>query len=57
MASNQEKIDFTVYEKELLQMPPHVYDIYGFLLNNGMHAFQPQCKMEMDVLKYSQNCH
>ena len=57
MASNQEKIDFTVYGKELLQMPPHIYDIYGSLLNNSMHAFQPQCKMDMDVLKYSLNCH
>ena len=58
MALNQDKlIDFTVYGKELLQMPSHVHDIYGSLLNNGMHAFQPQCKMNMDVLKYFLNCH
>ena len=57
MASNQEKIDFTVYGKELLWMSPHVYDIYGSLLNIGIYAIQPQCNMDMDVLKYSLNCH
>ena len=57
MASNQGKIDFTVYGKELLQMSPHVHDIYGSLLNNGIYAVQPQCKMDMDVIKYSMKCH
>ena len=58
MASNQDKlIDFSVYGEELLQMSPCVHDIYGSLLNNGMYAFQPQCKMDMDVIKYSLNCH
>ena len=38
-------------------MSPHVQDIYGSLLNNGMYAFQPQCKMDMDVIRYSLNCH
>ena len=50
-------IDFTVYRKELLQMSPHVHDIYGSLLNNGIYAFQPQCKMDVDVIKYSMRCH
>ena len=57
MASNEGKIDFTVYGKELSQMSSHVHDIYGSLLNNGIYAFQPICKMDMDVLKYSLNCH
>ena len=58
MASNQEKlVDLSVYGEELPQMSPHVQDIYGSLLNNGMYAFQPQCKMDMDVIKYSLNCH
>ena len=58
MASNQEKsIDFSVYGKELSQMSPRVQDVYGSLLNNGMYAFQPQCKMDMDVIRYSVNCH
>ena len=38
-------------------MSPRVHDIYGSLLNNGMYAVQPQCKMDMDVIKYSLNCH
>ena len=41
MASNQGKVDFTVYGKELLQMSPRVHDIYGSLLNNGIYAVQP----------------
>ena len=58
MASNQDNsIDFSVYGEKLLQMSPHVHDIYGSLLLNGMYAFQPQCKMDLDVLKYSLNCH
>ena len=58
MASNQEKlVDFSVYGQELPQMSPHVQDIYGSLLNNGMYAFQPQCKMDMDVIRYYLNCH
>ena len=54
---NEGKIDFSVYGKELLQMPPQVHDVYGSLLNNGIYAFQPNCKMDMDVIKYSMNCH
>ena len=60
MASNEEnegKIDFSVYGKELLQMPPHVHDIYRSLLNNGLYVFQPNCKMEVDVVGYSMRCH
>ena len=57
MASNQDKIDFSVFEEELLQMSPHVHDIYGCLLKNGMYAFQPQCKKDLDVIKYSLHCH
>ena len=57
MASDQGKVDFTVYGKELLQMSPHVHDIYGSLLNNGIYAIQHQCKMDMDVIKYSMRCH
>ena len=57
MASDQGKVDFTVYRKELLQMSPRVHDIYGSLLNNGIYAVQPQCKMDMDVIKYSMRCH
>ena len=38
-------------------MYSHVQDIYGSLLNNHIYAFQPFCKMDMDVLRYSLNCH
>ena len=60
MASNQEKeqkIDFTVFGKELLQMPQHIHEVYGSLLNNGLYVSQPDCLMEVDVVRYAMQCH
>ena len=60
MASNQEqeqKIDFAVFGKELLQMPQHIHEVYGSLLNNGLYVFQPKCLMEVDVVRYAMQCH
>ena len=54
---NEEKIDFSVYGKELLQMPPHIHEVYGSLLNNGLYVVQPDCLMEVDVVRYSMQCH
>ena len=54
---NEGKIDFSVYGKELLQMPPYVHEVYGLLLNNGLYVVQPNCKMEVDVVRYSMRCH
>ena len=54
---NEEKIDFSVYGKELLQMPPHIHEVYGSLLNNGLYEVQPDCLMEVDVVRYSMQCH
>ena len=53
MASEEEKIDFSVFGKELLQMPPHIHQVYGSLLNNGLYVTQPDCLMEVDVVRYS----
>ena len=60
MASNQEKeqkIDFSVFGKELLQMPQHIHEVYGSLLNNRLYVSQPNCLMEVDVVRYSMQCH
>ena len=60
MASNQEKeqkIDFSVFGKELLQMPQHIHEVYGSLLNNGLYVSQPDCLMEVDVVRYAMQCH
>ena len=60
MASNQEKeqkIDFSVFGKELLQMPQHIHEVYGSLLNNGLYVVQPKCLMEVDVVRYAMQCH
>ena len=57
MASNEEKIDFSVFGKKLLHMPPHIHEVYGSLLNNGLYVVQPKCLMEVDVIRYSLHCH
>ena len=57
MASNKEKIDFSVFGKELMEMPPHIHEVYGSLLNNGLYVVQPNCLMEVDVIRYSLKCH
>ena len=57
MASEKEKIDFSVFGKELLQMPPHIHQVYGSLLNNGLYVTQPDCLMEVDVVRYAMHCH
>ena len=54
---NEGKINFSVFGKELLQMPPHIHQVYGSLLNNGVYVVQPNCKMEVDVVRYSMRCH
>ena len=54
---NEGKTDFSVYGKELLQMPPYIHEVYGSLLNNGLYVVQPNCKMEVDVVRYSMRCH
>ena len=54
---NEEKIDFSVFGKELLQMPPHIHKVYGSLLNNRLYVVQPHCLMEVDAIRYSMQCH
>ena len=54
---NEDKIDFSVFGKELLQMPPHIHEVYRSLLNNGLYVVQPNCQMEVDVVRYSMRCH
>ena len=60
MASNQEqekKINFSVFGTELLHMPQHIHEVYGSLLNNGLYVSQPDCLMEVDVVRYAMQSH
>ena len=57
MKEMKEKSISLCYGKELLQMPPHIHEVYGSLLNNGLYVVQPNCKMEVDVVRYSMRCH
>ena len=55
MASNQldysSKIDFSVFGNELVTLSPYAADVYGSLCNNRLHVFQPNCQMDLSVIK------
>ena len=61
MASNQldysDIIDFSVFGEELVMLNPHAQDVYGSLLNNGLYVFQPNCKMDLRVVKAALGCY
>ena len=61
MASNQDdilnKIDFSVFGVELPRLNPYAQDMYVCLLNNGIHVFQPNCQMSLDVIKSALGCY
>ena len=61
MASNQldylDKIDFSVFGDELVMLTPHAEDVYGSLRNNGLHVFQPNCQMDLSVVKAVLSCY
>ena len=61
MASNQvdtlDEVDFSAFGMELPRLNPYAQDVYGCLLNNGMHVFQPNCKMDLRVVKAALGCY
>ena len=61
MASNQvdtsDEVDFSVFRVELPRLNPYAQDMYGCLLNNGMYIFQPNCKMDLRVVKAALGCY
>ena len=61
MASNQvdtsDEVDFSVFGVELPRLNPYAQDVYGCLLNNGMYVFQPNCKMDLRVVKAALSCY
>ena len=61
MASNQvdtlDEVDFSVFGVELPRLNPYAQDVYGCLLNNGMYVFQPNCKMDLRVVKAALGCY
>ena len=61
MASNQvdtsDEVDFSVFGVELPRLNPYAQDMYGCLLNNGMYVFQPNCKMDLRVVKAALGCY
>ena len=61
MASNQvyisDEVDFSVFGLELPRLNPYAQDMYGCLLNNGMYVFQPNCKMDLQVVKAALGCY
>ena len=61
MASNQvdisDEVDFSVFGMELPRLNPYAQDVYGCLLNNGMDIFQPNCQMDLRVVKAALGCY
>ena len=61
MASNQvdtsDEVDFSVFGVELPRLNSYAQDVYGCLLNNRMYVFQPNCKMDLRVVKAALGCY
>ena len=57
MASNTPVIvEYSVFG-ELPVLSLAAQDVYGCLLNNGIYAFQPNCHMDVDVVKSALGCY
>ena len=61
MASDQvdtsDVVDFSVFSVELPRLNPYAQDVYSCLLNNGMYMFQPNCKMDLPLVKAALGCY
>ena len=61
MASNEidtsDKINFAVFGEELSRLSLYAQDVYGCLLNNGIRVFQPNCRMDVDIVKAALGCY
>ena len=50
-------VDYSVFGEELPTLSPVAQDLYGCLLNNRIYAFQPNCKMDVDIVKAALGCY
>ena len=50
-------VDYFVFGEELPMLNPVAPDVYGCLLNNGLYAFQLNCKMDVDIVKAALRCY
>ena len=50
-------VDYSVFGEELPTLSPHAQDVYGCLLNNGIYAFQPNCKMDVKIIETVLGCY
>ena len=60
MASNtpvDTSVDYSVFGEELPTLSPAAQDVYGCLLNNGIYAFQPNSKMDVNIVKAALGCY
>ena len=56
-SDNSDVVDFTVFGVELPRLSAYAQDVYGCLLNNGMYMFQPNCKMDLPLIKAVLGCY
>ena len=50
-------VDYSVFREELPMLSPVAQDVYECLLNNRIYAFQPNCKMGVDIVKAALGCY
>ena len=56
-SDNSDVVDFSVFGVELPRLNPYAEDVYSCLLNNGMYMFQPNCKMDLPLVKAALGCY
>ena len=50
-------VEYSVFGELLPVLSPAAQDVYECLLNNGIYAFQPNCHMDIDVVKAALGCY
>ena len=50
-------VDYSVFGEELPMLNPVAQDVYGCLLNNGVYAFQPNYRMDVNIVKAALGCY
>ena len=50
-------VDYSVFGEELPMLNSVAQDVYSCLLNNGVYAFQPNCRMDVNIVKAALGCY
>ena len=56
-SDNSDVVDFSVFGVELPRLSAYAQYVYGCLLNNGIYMFQPNCKIDLPLVKAALSCY